>query len=119
MAKILAADDSLSIRNMVELTIDETDHDLQIAEDGQIAFEKAQAEKFDLIITDINMPNMDGFELIQSVRALDAYRTTPILCITTESGKDLIGKGRELGATGWIVKPFSPDKLLSIIGRLI
>ena len=118
MAKILAVDDSPSIRRMVELTLDDEDHEVTTAIDGRLGFEEAQKDQFDLVITDINMPNMSGYELIQALRALPGYQNIPIVCLTTESGDEQKSKGRAVGATGWITKPFSPEKLLSVVDRL-
>ncbi|HBF09537.1 MAG TPA: response regulator [Gammaproteobacteria bacterium] len=118
MAKILAVDDSPSIRRMVELTLDDEDHDVTTATDGQFGFEEAKKDQYDLVITDINMPNMSGYELIQALRALPEYQNIPIVCLTTESGDEQKAKGRAVGATGWITKPFSPEKLLSVVDRL-
>lgn len=119
MAKVLAADDSESIRRMVELTLDEDDHEISMAEDGLQALKIAREEQFDLVITDINMPNMGGLELIRNLRELDNYRLTPIICLTTESSDEQKQRGREAGATGWIVKPFSAEKLLSVVQRVL
>lgn len=119
MANVLAVDDSESIRRMVELTLDDEDHDVTLAEDGQIALGYAKDESFDLVITDINMPNMGGFELIRQLRSLPQYKLTPIICLTTESSDEQKAKGRAAGATGWIVKPFSAEKLINIIDRVL
>ena len=116
MANILAVDDSISICKMVELTLD--DHDVTLAADGVLGLAAAKDEQFDLVITDINMPNMSGYELIAALRALPNYQNTPIVCLTTESGSEQKEKGRSVGATGWITKPFSPEKLTSIVERL-
>ncbi len=118
MANILAVDDSESIRRLVELTLDEEDHEVTTAVDGVDAFNKAQQESFEVVITDINMPNMDGYELIAKLRSLPSYGFTPIICLTTESTDAHKAKGKEAGATGWIVKPFSPEKLINIIDRV-
>ncbi len=119
MSKILAVDDSKSMRQMVSMSLKSAGHDVTEAEDGAIAFDIAKTQSFDLIITDINMPNMNGIELIHALRALPNFKFTPILCLTTESSGDMKQKGKEAGATGWIVKPFSPEKLLSVINRVL
>ncbi len=119
MAKILAVDDSDSFRTMVELTLSEEDHDVTTACDGVEALDLAKQEVFDLVVTDINMPNMGGYELIRNLRTLSSYKLTPILCLTTESGSEQKAKGKAVGATGWIVKPFSPEKLISITNRVL
>ena len=118
MAKILAVDDSPSIRRMVELTLDEDDHDVTTADDGLLGLNAAKASQYDLVVTDINMPNMSGYELIKALRALPNYQNIPIICLTTESGDEQKEKGRNAGATGWITKPFSPEKLTSVVDRL-
>ncbi|MCK5881001.1 MAG: response regulator [Sinobacterium sp.] len=90
-----------------------------MAEDGVQGLQSAQAEDFDLILTDINMPEMNGIELIGKLRELDAYKHKPILVLTTESSTEMKTKGKSAGATGWIVKPFEPEKLLSALERVL
>jgi two-component system chemotaxis response regulator CheY len=119
MPKILAVDDSKSMRQMVTMSLTSAGHDVTEAEDGAIALDIAKQHQFDVVVTDINMPNMNGIELIAALRALPNYKFTPILCLTTESSGDMKTKGKDAGATGWIVKPFSPEKLLSVIGRVV
>ncbi|WP_130537758.1 response regulator [Thiomicrorhabdus indica] len=119
MSKILAVDDSKSMRQMVAMSLKSAGHDVTEAEDGVQALSAAKAAQFDIVVTDINMPNMNGIELIQALRAMPNYKFTPILCLTTESSGDMKTKGKEAGATGWIVKPFSPEKLLSVINRVM
>lgn len=119
MPKILAVDDSKSMRQMVTMSLTSAGHDVIEAEDGAIALDIAKQQQFDVVVTDINMPNMNGIELIAALRALPNYKFTPILCLTTESSGDMKTKGKDAGATGWIVKPFSPEKLLSVIGRVV
>ncbi|VUD56411.1 Chemotaxis protein CheY [Thalassocella blandensis] len=120
MAKILAVDDSASMRQMVSFTLKGAGHEVHEASDGAEALKVANAQSgFDLVISDINMPNMDGITLIKELRALPAYKFTPILMLTTESGADKKGEGKAAGATGWIVKPFNPDQLLATIGKVV
>ena len=119
MATILAVDDSASMRQMVTFTLKGAGHDVTEAVDGVEALEQAKAKKFDLVITDINMPNMDGIQLITELRGLDDYKFTPILTLTTESGADKKGAGKAAGATGWIVKPFNPDQLLATVDKVL
>jgi len=119
MAKILAVDDSASMRQMVSFTLKGAGHDVQEACDGVEALKAAQAGSFDLVLTDINMPNMDGVTLIKELRALPAYKFTPMLTLTTESGAEKKSEGKQAGATGWIVKPFSPDQLLATIKKVL
>lgn len=117
--KILAVDDSKSMRQMVAMTIKNAGYDVTEAEDGMVALSIAKTQQFDLILTDINMPNMNGLELTTALRAMPNYKMTPIICLTTESSDDMKGKGKSAGATGWIVKPFQPEKLLATIQRVL
>jgi two-component system chemotaxis response regulator CheY len=87
---------------------------VQKATDGREALQLAQSQAFDLVITDVNMPNMDGIALVRGLRALPAYRFTPVLVLTTEGSDELKNEGRQAGATGWLVKPFNPDRLLAV-----
>lgn len=117
--KILAVDDSKSMRQMVAMTLKSAGFDVTEGEDGVDGLNKAKAVHFDLVLTDINMPNMNGIELTRSLRALPAYKGTPIICLTTESSDEMKAKGKQAGATGWIVKPFSPEKLLATLERVL
>ena len=119
MTEVLVVDDSLSMRHMVSLTLKEADYSVIVAEDGEQGLQRARENRFDLVITDINMPVMDGFTLIGKLRAMDDYRLTPLLVLTTESSDDKKAEGRAAGATGWIVKPFDPDKLLKLVSRVV
>ena len=119
MTDILVVDDSLSMRHMVSLTLTEAEYNVTLAEDGEKGLEKAKESKFDLVITDVNMPIMDGLTLIKEIRMLEGYRFTPLLVLTTESGAERKALGKAAGATGWIVKPFDPDKLLKLVSRVI
>ena len=92
---------------------------VMVAEDGVMALNLAKGAASDLVITDINMPNMDGITLIRELRALPAYKFTPILTLTTESTTDKKMEGKEAGATGWIVKPFNPEKLLATVSKVL
>jgi two-component system, chemotaxis family, chemotaxis protein CheY len=118
MASILLVDDSASMREMVSFTLREAGHDVKEAEDGVEALKFAQGESVNLVITDVNMPNMDGIALTSELRALDTYKFIPILILTTETGSDKKKQGKEAGATGWIEKPFDPDSLLSTVNRV-
>jgi two-component system chemotaxis response regulator CheY len=118
MAKILAVDDSASMRQMVSFTLKEAGYEVVEAEDGVDALEKAKGDSFDLVISDVNMPRMDGISLIKELRGLSQFKFTPILMLTTESGDDKKQEGKSAGATGWIVKPFNPDQLLNTIKRV-
>jgi len=119
MATILVVDDSASMRQMVEFTLKEAGHQVIVAEDGQVALNIAQGASADLVITDVNMPNMDGITLIKELRALPAYKFTPILTLTTESTTEKKMEGKGAGATGWIVKPFNPEKLLATVNKVL
>lgn len=119
MAKILAVDDSASMRQMVSFTLKGAGHDVTEAVDGVDALGKAKGGQYDLVLTDVNMPNMDGIGLIKELRQLDQYKFTPILTLTTESGAEKKTEGKSAGATGWIVKPFSPDQLLATINKVL
>ncbi len=119
MATILAVDDSASMRQMVAFTLKGAGHDVVEAADGVDALSKAKSRKFDLVISDVNMPNMDGITLIRELRSLPAFRFTPILMLTTESTADKKQEGKNAGATGWIVKPFNPDQLLATIKKVL
>ncbi len=119
MAKILVVDDSTSIRQMVSFTLKGANHEVVEAEDGARGLAQAQLGKFDVIISDVNMPVMDGLAMIREVRKLPSCKFTPILMLTTESGNDKKSEGRAAGATGWIVKPFNPEKLLAVVSKVV
>jgi len=119
MAKILAVDDSASMRQMVSFTLKSAGHAVTDAADGQQALDIAKTQSFDVVLTDVNMPVMDGITLTRELRALPAYRFTPILVLTTEAGGDKKQEGRAAGATGWLVKPFNPDQLLATIKKVL
>ncbi len=117
--KILAVDDSGSLRQMLGFTLRSGGYQVIDAVDGVDGLQKAQASPFDLVLTDQNMPNMDGLTLIRRLRAEPAYRSVPILMLTTESSAEMKAKGREAGANGWMVKPFDPNKLLEVVAKVI
>jgi two-component system chemotaxis response regulator CheY len=119
MTRILTVDDSRSMRRMVSFALRSGGFDVIECEDGQQAFEVAQRESVELVLTDVNMPRMDGITLIGKLRQLPGYRFTPILTLTTESGADKKAQGKAAGATGWIVKPFDPNQLVSVVNRLL
>ncbi|BEV71897.1 MULTISPECIES: response regulator [unclassified Paludibacterium] len=117
--KILTVDDSASIRQMVSFTLKSAGYDVSEAVDGQAGLTTAQSAHFDLVLTDQNMPGMDGLSLVRALRKLPAYGSTPILMLTTESSEQMKTMGRAAGATGWLVKPFDPQKLLDVVKRLV
>lgn len=116
---ILSVDDSPSIRQAVKLTLTSKGYQVREAGGGRQALQILAAEPVHLILADLNMPEMDGIELIRRVRALAAYRFTPILMLTTESQADKKSQGKAAGATGWIVKPFTPEGLVSVVQRIL
>ena len=116
MAKcILVVDDSETVRQVLQLTLVNAGFDVVEAEDGLVALDRLACNSVDMIITDLNMPNMDGLDLIKKVREDGAHRFTPIVMLTTESAKNKKQAGREAGASGWIVKPFKPEQLLKVV----
>lgn len=117
--KVLAVDDSATIRTSISFVLKEAGYDVVEAVDGVDGLAKAKADKFNLIITDINMPNMDGIEMIKQVRATEGYKFTPIIALTTENQDSKMQEGKAAGATGWIVKPFTSEKLLAIVKKII
>lgn len=116
---ILIADDSFSLRQMVSMTLSQAGFHVVEAVDGRDALSKATGKAIDLFITDLNMPNMNGLDLIRQLRAGTAHRYTPALMLTTESDAVRKQEGRAAGATGWIVKPFNPDQLLAVVKKVI
>jgi len=119
MASILAVDDSASMRQMVTFALKNAGHEVVEAVDGVDALNNAKKNKVNLVITDVNMPNMDGISLIKELRTLPDYKFTPILMLTTESAPEKKQEGKAAGATGWLVKPFDPDQLLSTINKVL
>jgi two-component system chemotaxis response regulator CheY len=120
MAKILIVDDSNMLRDMLKYALlDGGYSDVIESIDGVSALQAAKENDFDLVITDINMPNMDGFELIENLRKIDKYKKTPLLVLTTERTDEMKRRGKEVGATGWIVKPFLPEQLVAAITQVL
>ncbi len=121
MAKmIMTVDDSASVRQMVKFTLQNEGYAVHEAVDGEDALKQIkQLDKIDLLVTDLNMPNMDGIELIREVRKLDRFRFLPILMLTSESQEGKKQEGKQAGASGWIVKPFKPEQLIAVIRRVL
>lgn len=119
MPLILAVDDSPSMRKMVSFTLTGAGYQVVEAVDGIDAFEKAQAQEFDLVLTDQNMPRLDGLGLMRKLREHPHFKTIPILMLTTESSDLMKQAGRAAGATGWLVKPFDPARLLEVVKKVI
>jgi two-component system, chemotaxis family, chemotaxis protein CheY len=116
---ILAVDDSASMRQMVRYTLEGAGYNVVQAADGVEALDFAKGSGVDLVLTDVNMPRMDGITLVRELRSLPSYKFTPMLVLTTESGQETKQRGKQAGATGWIVKPFNPDQLLATIARVL
>jgi two-component system chemotaxis response regulator CheY len=120
MARILAVDDSPAMRQMVSVTLRSAGHEVVEASDGRDALEIAKKQPaVDLVITDINMPNMDGITLVKELRQLAHYQGVPLLVLTTEASAQKKQEGKAAGATGWIVKPFNPERLLATVARVV
>ena len=119
MQSILAVDDSASMRQMVAFTLKGAGYNVIEAVDGQEALEKARSQHVDLVLTDQNMPRMDGISLTKKLRDNPKFKATPILILTTESSDQMKQAGRGAGATGWLVKPFDPAKLIEVIRKVI
>jgi len=119
MRRILTVDDSTSMRQMVRATLQSAGYGVVEAADGQEALEFARDNAVDLVISDVNMPRMDGITLVGELRALPGYRLTPLLLLTTESSQEKKMEGKRAGATGWIVKPFATQQLLAVVKRVL
>ena len=118
-AHILVVDDSASMRQMVAFALTNAGYAVTEAEDGQVALDKARGARFNAVVTDVNMPNMDGISLIRELRQLGDYRFTPMLMLTTESAADKKAEGKAAGATGWLVKPFNPEQLIATVQKVL
>jgi two-component system, chemotaxis family, chemotaxis protein CheY len=118
-ARILAVDDSPTMRGLIGAALAPSGFDLHFAADGIEGLERLAVAAPDLVITDINMPRLDGFGVIEGVRRDPTYGSLPVLVLTTESGEDLKARARSAGATGWIVKPFDDQRLVAVINRVL
>jgi two-component system chemotaxis response regulator CheY len=119
VTRILTVDDSAAMRQMVEVTLTSAGYAVEKAADGREALALAQTQSFDLVITDVNMPNMDGITFVRGLRELPAYRFIPVLVLTTERSDELKNEGRQAGATGWIMKPFNPERLIATVAKVL
>ena len=120
MSKIvMTVDDSASVRQMVSFTLKEAGYQVVEASDGKNALEKLNGGVAHMVLTDLNMPNMDGIELIRNLRANPSFKFIPIVMLTTESQAEKKQEGKSAGATGWIVKPFKPDQLLAVVRKVL
>lgn len=117
--KILTVEDSTSLREMIAFVLKEAGYDVIEAKDGQDALAKLKGLHVDMVITDLNMPLMNGIELTKSLRSTPTYKFIPIVFLTTESQKQKKDAAKDAGATGWIVKPFKPEQLLKVIKRVL
>lgn len=118
-ASILTVDDSSSLRMAIRIALTGAGYTVTEAGDGREGLTKAQAAKFDLIITDLNMPNMDGLSMIKEIRKLPIQTGTPIVFLTTESADEMKQQAKAAGATGWLVKPFQPEQLIKIARKVL
>jgi two-component system, chemotaxis family, chemotaxis protein CheY len=116
--RILTVDDSITMQDMLETALADAGHEVVVASDGKKGLDVLADNEFDLIISDVNMINMGGFEFVSRVRQIESYRYTPILFLTTENSEEFRTIGREVGATGWLTKPFDPAQLLHTIKRV-
>ena len=119
MPSILTVDDSASMRQMVSFTLKTAGYEVVEAVDGEDALDKARARDFDLVLTDQNMPRLDGIGLTRRLRQQPKFKATPILILTTESSDQMKQLGRAAGATGWLVKPFDPAKLIEVVKKVV
>jgi len=120
MAKtILFVDDSASVRQVMKTTLTREGYDVLTAEDGQDALNKLDGKKIHLIISDVNMPNMDGITFVKKAKQLPAYKFTPIIMLTTETQESKMNEGKAAGVKAWIVKPFQPPQLLAAVAQLV
>jgi two-component system, chemotaxis family, chemotaxis protein CheY len=116
---ILTVDDSASMRQMVSFTLRGAGYEVVQAADGVEALDYARNNDVDLVLTDVNMPGMDGITLVRELRGLPNYRLVPLLVLTTEASPEKKIEGKQAGATGWLVKPFNPEQLLATIARVL
>jgi two-component system, chemotaxis family, chemotaxis protein CheY len=116
---IMTVDDSSSVQQLIRFTLASEGFNVLEASDGQYALDKLKDVQVDMVITDLNMPHLDGLGLIKALRELPAYRFTPIIMLTTESQLSRVQEAKAAGATGWIVKPFNPEHLVNVVKRIL
>jgi two-component system, chemotaxis family, chemotaxis protein CheY len=116
---IMTVDDSASVRQMVTFTLQDAGYEVIPAVDGKDALSKLNGSPINMVITDLNMPNLDGIGLIRELRANSKYKFIPIVMLTTESQGEKKQEGKEAGATGWIVKPFKPEQLVGVVKKVL
>lgn len=119
MARVLTVDDSSAMRQLLGITLTNAGYDVLQAADGSEALDLARREAVDVVITDVNMPNMDGIRLVRELRRLPSYCGVPVLVLTTEASSEKKMEGKAAGATGWIVKPFNPERLLAAVSKVL
>lgn len=119
MAKILVVDDSETLRKVVSIALSGAGYEVIEACDGKDALSKLNGEKINLIISDVNMPNMDGITFVKEVKKMANYKFTPIIMLTTESEESKKQEGKDAGAKAWVVKPFKPEKMLDAVQKLV
>ncbi|MDH4275036.1 MAG: response regulator [Gammaproteobacteria bacterium] len=119
MATILSVDDSRVMRDMIKSVLESKGHQVLTANDGLEAMTVARQNKVDLVLADINMPNMNGISLLSKLRNLDGYQYVPIVMVTTEEAEYKKAKAKNMGATGWLQKPFTPERLLAAVKKLL
>jgi len=119
MAKILTVDDSKVIRDLVAAVLSENGHEVVTANDGVEGLEASRNQQFDLVLSDINMPNMTGISMVSKVRRIPGYEHTPIIMLTTESSEFKKNKAKNMGASGWLQKPFDAERLMKAVNKLI
>jgi len=120
MAKtILIVDDSSSLRNVVKIALVDAGYDVIEGGDGNEGIKALDGRKVHLIISDVNMPNMDGITMVKEIKTMASYQFTPIIMLTTEAGDDLKSQGKAAGVKAWVVKPFKPDQMLNAVSKLI
>jgi two-component system chemotaxis response regulator CheY len=119
MAKILSIDDSISIRELVSTVLSQAGHEVVTAHDGETGLDIARNDNFDLVLSDINMPGMSGISLISKLRRLQGFEHIPMIMLTTESDAYKKQKAKSMGATGWLQKPFTPERLTNTVKKLV
>ncbi len=115
----LVVDDSASMRQLISLAVQDAGYEVMLAENGKEALDKLSGAKIHMVITDLNMPDMDGIELIAQLRNRPDHKFTPIVMLTTEAQEEKIMQGKAAGASGWIVKPFTPEQLLDVVKKFV
>jgi two-component system chemotaxis response regulator CheY len=116
---ILVVDDSTSLRTAVRIALNDAGYDVVEAEDGQAALGKLDGRKYHLVVSDVNMPRLDGISFVAAMKQMPNYKYTPVVMLTTEAGQDKMAKGKAAGAKAWMVKPFIPPQLIDVVSKLV